>query len=381
MKRISALVNMGGPLIRFGMLAAGTSLLVLLETACNIRPVLGPAPTPTPFGETEITEVAHLPLCCFDLAYSPDGKSLAVASYTTVAVFDLEMDRLRWQADHVEYDHSRRVIGVQWSPNGSLLASWGEFGKIHVWDAATGARQAFPESPDMAIRALTWSADGQRPQLALVRLEDSTLGLWDLEAQASAMEFTVDERVWTSASLSPDAGLLAGIYLSGPVLVWDVITGQLLPNWPQNIDEAGMDAPATTNLVSVDRQTFRSLDASRIIFEPQVVWSPDGSWLATAAREREVVWEVRSGSGKLLGESNAVALAWSPDGRLLAAVEYPGTLRIWEVSTGAELLARFGLQAGPTQLDWSVTGDELAFNLSDGTLLRWRIPAELIGSR
>jgi WD40 repeat protein len=195
------------------------------------------------------------------------------------------------------------------------------------------------------------------------------------------MEFTVDERVWTSASLSPDAGLLAGLYASGPVLVWSVETGRLLPNWPQNIDVTGMDAPATTNLVSVDRQTFRSLDASRIIFEPQVVWSPDGSWLATAAREREVIWEVASGSGKLLGKSNAVALAWSPDGRLMAAVEYPGTLRIWEVSTGAELLARFGLQAGPTQLDWSVTGDELALNESDGTLLRWRIPEEVIGSR
>lgn len=168
---------MGGPLIRFGMLAAGTSLLVLLETACNIRPVLGPAPTPTPFGETEITEVAHLPLCCSDLAYSPDGKSLAVASYTTVAVFDLQADRLRWQADHVEYDHPRRLGGVQWSSDGSLLASWGEFGKIQVWDAATGAKQEYLEPPDMTIHALTWSADGQRPQLALVRLGHSTIGL------------------------------------------------------------------------------------------------------------------------------------------------------------------------------------------------------------
>ena len=65
-----------------------------------------------------------------DLAFSPDGKTLATASYDhTIRLWDINRDEFR-----VLRGHSAAVNGIAFSPDGSLLASLSDDGTIRVWN-------------------------------------------------------------------------------------------------------------------------------------------------------------------------------------------------------------------------------------------------------
>ncbi|KXX73153.1 Vegetative incompatibility protein HET-E-1 [Madurella mycetomatis] len=70
-----------------------------------------------------------------------------------------------------------------------------------------------------------------------------------------------------------------------------------------------------------------------------VAFSPDGTILASASNDRTVrLWEVATGAHQrtLEGHSDLVhAVTFSPDGTMLASASIDRTVRLWEVATGA----------------------------------------------
>lgn len=79
-----------------------------------------------------------------------------------------------------------------------------------------------------------------------------------------------------------------------------------------------------------------------------MAWSPDGARLSSGGEDRTVkVWEVRTQQKPLeLGHAGARAVVWSSDGSRVAAVG-GGRARIWNPTTGQELLSSDGLAWGP----------------------------------
>src|SRR5262245_8804831 len=104
-----------------------------------------------------------------------------------------------------------------------------------------------------------------------------------------------------------------------------------------------------------------------------VAWSPDGKRLAAGADGVEI-WNVETGIRlkRLEGHTGTIwSVAWSPDGRLLVSGGEDGTVRVWDADTGASLQV---LQAHAYVLgvNWAPDSRHLvSSNRDEGSLDLW----------
>ncbi|GEM_PF-2309138 len=105
-----------------------------------------------------------------------------------------------------------------------------------------------------------------------------------------------------------------------------------------------------------------------------VAWSPDGKYLAAGSTLDIVrVWEVASGESlyELKSSDTIYALAWSPDGSRLAGGLMNGDIQIWNISTDEPPLTYTGMDHWIVGMAWSPDGSFLAVADSNRQLVVW----------
>jgi WD40 repeat protein/serine/threonine protein kinase len=305
-----------------------------------------------------------------ELVYSHDGSRLATAG-TSLAVAPgqpplepPEEDPIVWDAATGERlltlkGHRSRVWDVEFSPDGSRLATSDEDGKVVIWDGETGehllTRRAGKGPSAVQI---DFSPDGTT-LLATDGYKDSegpgTIWTWDVR--------TGDlERRWSSPGavcgidFSPDGNLVAAALCSAPggkTFVWDAQTGELIRTLKGHSD-----------LIA------------------DLAWSPDGTRIATAGIDGEAkVWDVQTGEEllTLTGHSGPVTgVAFAPDGWPVATASFDGTVRLWDAAKGEEVLVLSGHGGANSDVVFSPDGQRVASGGAEATLV-WDITAS--GSR
>ncbi len=350
-----------------------------------------------------------------DLAFAPDGTTLAVAVNSAdqpAAADDAEYRLVRWVVLLPTDDakawadpksmlvHQERIVSVIWQTGGAGLLTASEDGAIRLWDrvgnritrqflahaSAVVTAVGRPESrvlltvgDDRTIKR--WTLPGASEPPLLTRLTPPGAGrIWAADYSADGKYLYAAGggdrafRVYASTLSGPSAvkieETVSGVYASayspngktlatghddGSILLWDTTTGQRIGK-----------------LVRSTRRVW------------SLAFNPDGSTLIAVgggyahlgSPGEAVLWDVRSGTVRktLTGHVGVLqTVAFNPDGKTIVAGDTEGTLRFWAADSGSLIRSVRGHSMGIRTLAYSLDGKVLVTGGYDNVVKVWDV--------
>lgn len=271
------------------------------------------------------------------IAYSPDGKQLALATvFGSLEVISVETGEQNWQV----IGHPNTITWVSFSPDGAQIASSSYDGTAKVWDSASGELLITLAGHAGEVGSLDFSPDGKS---MVTSGFDHTVRIWDISPEGSKEIVTVAGRQFRAVNFGPDdQRIVTASHEDGIVQVWDVESGQ--------------------EILQINAHDGRVFEA---------VFSPDGTRIATCGTDNMVkIWDSATGQELLSiaghGEGSVgpfpgvLFTTFSPDGTRIATAGADGIAKVWDAETGEELLALTGSEHGLTRIRYNSDGSLIA---------------------
>ena len=297
-------------------------------------------------------------------AFSADGKRLVTTTKTGIAQV---WDPATGKPLTPPIKHDKAIHWTTFSPDGTRLATVSADKNARIWDAATGKLLLGPLAHDQPVLFASFSRDGKRLVTCGGDMDThkGEIRVWDLTQAKPTAKILPRTVVVSWAFLTPDGehvvatgGRRTAVYLSLATNKADSAGLSVV-----RLDPDGVIGTDPTRILKLDGPSAQVYDVTtdKPVGPPLLhggeivlaVFSPDGRFVATAARDRTArVWDAVSGQPltPLLRHGRLVHRAvFSADGRRLLTTSTDGIVRVWDLASRELVQPLASLPAtGPT---------------------------------
>ena len=338
---------------------------------------------------------ANLDDYAIDLAWSPDGSLLAVASAAGgVTLYDAASGAVK----HTLPGHADGANALAWAPTSAessapsaqlLLATGGQDGTVRFWDAATGAQTAEAKLGNAWVEHLVWST--ATPALLFAAAGRKLVALRPDGSVAHA--FPDAPKTIAALAVAPPSPRSAAPRLAsacfGHVAVWDAASFAALKEFSYgnaiyaltwSPDGRWLVAGCHDNAVHLwvpteDLELHMSGYEMRL---KELSFSEDSKWLATGGGRDGCIWDC-SGAGPegreplmLPHDGRVTAVAFQRAHGLLATADATGAFSLWAPSRKNPLFAEVKMPAAATKFAWRADDSLLAVGTEQGHVFVFR---------
>jgi WD40 repeat protein len=297
--------------------------------------------------------------------------------------------------------HLSPVATVAWSPDNTRVASGGSDETVQVWNGVTGTHPLIYRGHRTNVNALAWAPPQGNQRIASASGNsffggEHVVQVWNALTGEHLLTYSGHTQPVLSVAWSPDGRHAASGSADKTVHIWDAASGNLILTYTRHMDLVSAVAwsPDGQTIASASNdKTVQVWDAQtmRLRFTLQhtstvnaVAWSPDGKHLASASgnlflggEDSVRVWDATTGRQLLIyrGHTAPVStIAWSPDGKRIAsaASALEKTVHIWDASSGTIHYMYRGHTLGVAAVSWSSDGRLIASGSLDGTVRVWQ---------
>ena len=284
------------------------------------------------------------------------------------------------------------IMTLEYSPDGSKLATGNSGGRVQVWDIATETLQMTHENhgtrwfQSPVIIRVHWLSDGD---VIASSSSDKTVRFWSTSTETETANLSFDTSVFDFAFDAAEDHIFA---LSSGFTVHRRSDGVATASETKINNGLSLSKEETTGRIAVG-----TLDNKVFILEgdpPQQVrtlkdhkgdvftvdWSGDNRFLASGSEDKSVnIYDATDLTlvhrlTKLRGRVSS--LSFSPDSQYLAAVTDADRLYIWQVTDAApNLVLEQKLDETANVLDWHPNGRQMALGMFSGGLKLINLPA------
>ncbi len=247
--------------------------------------------------------------------------------------------------------HPSGASGVAFSPDGRRLASCGTDRMVRVWDAATGKELVVCRGHTDRVRSVAFSPDGGRVFSAGY---DKTGRMWDAATGAEVWKLEGHGDKVEAAAFDPTGRLLATGSADKTVRLWDAATGEA--KWV--LQQA---APVWDVAFSADGRRVAGVA---------------GLGNETGTPGELKVWDTTTGAEILtikVARERLFGVTFSPDGKHLAAAGGDNALRVWDTTTGRLLDTLYGHDSLVWKVHYRSDGRALVSSSWDRTVRVWNL--------